>query len=111
MVGRWRSGAPVDLVPTEDDPALGADPQRNNNFDFAHSGSDITKDQSRCPFSSHIRKTRQRADLLNLDVFNQGIRAGIPFGPEVTPDESSSGSTSQLRGLAFGMFTVHCTPD
>lgn len=106
MVGRWRSGAPVDLSPTEDDPALGADPQRNNNFDFAHNGSDITQDQSRCPFSAHIRKTRPRADLRNLNVVNQGIRGGIPFGPEVTPPERSSGTTSELRGLAFGVFTI-----
>ena len=36
IVGRWKSGAPVDLTPTQDDPALAADPQRNNNFDFNH---------------------------------------------------------------------------
>ena len=105
-MGRWRSGAPVDLSPTADDPALGADPHRNNNFNYAHFGSNLINDQSSCPFSAHVRKARPRTDLLNLNVFNQAIRAGIPFGLEVTPDESSSGTTSELRGLAFGMFVL-----
>jgi hypothetical protein len=35
LVGRWRSGAPLTLAPDRDDPALGADPRRNNNFDYA----------------------------------------------------------------------------
>src|SRR5918993_36576 len=34
MMGRWRSGAPLALCPFHDDPALGADPHRNNNFLF-----------------------------------------------------------------------------
>lgn len=28
LVGRWKSGAPVDLSPFEDDPTLGVDPQK-----------------------------------------------------------------------------------
>ena len=28
MVGRWKSGAPIDITPFQDDPALGADPTR-----------------------------------------------------------------------------------
>src|SRR5262249_48531196 len=32
MMGRWRSGAPLALCPHEDDPALGADRTRNNDF-------------------------------------------------------------------------------
>ena len=36
IVGRWKSGAPVDLAPTQDDPKLAADNTRNNNFDFSH---------------------------------------------------------------------------
>ena len=35
LVGRWRSGAPLTLAPTHDDPALGADPLRNNDFTYA----------------------------------------------------------------------------
>lgn len=28
MVGRWKSGAPIDITPFQDDPALGTDPTR-----------------------------------------------------------------------------------
>ena len=35
LMGRWRSGAPLVLAPDKDDPALGADPQRNNDFNYA----------------------------------------------------------------------------
>ncbi|EJD46896.1 DyP-type peroxidase [Auricularia subglabra TFB-10046 SS5] len=100
MVGRWKSGAPLDLAPTADDPALGTDPQRNNNFTFAHHGAQIQTDQSRCPFSAHIRKTRPRADLGD-DKPNSIMRSGIPYGPEVTPEEIASGTTKHERGLAF----------
>ena len=34
LMGRWRSGAPLVLAPDKDDPALGADPQRNNDFNY-----------------------------------------------------------------------------
>lgn len=38
IVGRWKSGAPIDLTPTQDDPVLAADAQRNNDFTFFHDG-------------------------------------------------------------------------
>ena len=34
MVGRWQSGAPLALAPEHDDPELGADPKRNNDFRY-----------------------------------------------------------------------------
>src|SRR6202035_2227054 len=34
LVGRWRSGAPLTLAPTKDDPALGADSWRNDDFTY-----------------------------------------------------------------------------
>ena len=74
----------------------------NNNFDFSHLGELIVSDQSRCPFSAHIRKTRPRADEVDLNVINQAIRAGIPYGPEVTDSETTSQTTTTDRGLAFG---------
>ena len=34
LMGRWRSGAPLALAPDKDDPELGADPRRNNDFNY-----------------------------------------------------------------------------
>lgn len=34
FMGRWRSGAPLVLAPDQDDPELGADPMRNNDFNY-----------------------------------------------------------------------------
>ncbi|KAJ7247533.1 fungal peroxidase [Mycena rebaudengoi] len=104
MVGRWKSGAPIELSPRVDNPTLGADPNRNNNFTFAVPGEDRvdSTDQTRCPFSAHIRKTRPRADLgTPEDSAHQIMRAGIPYGPEITSLEASSNTTSVERGLAF----------
>ncbi|KAF8217810.1 DyP-type peroxidase [Mycena galopus ATCC 62051] len=103
MIGRWKSGAPVDLAPLFDDPALGANPLKNNNFTFQHPDAILATNQTRCPFSAHIRKTRPRADLgiIPEDLANQIIRAGIPYGPEVSAAEAASNTTSTERGLAF----------
>ena len=35
LMGRWRSGAPLVLAPDRDDPKLGADSQRSNDFNYA----------------------------------------------------------------------------
>jgi len=35
LVGRWRSGAPLVLAPDVDNPALGVDPHRNNDFNYS----------------------------------------------------------------------------
>nr|WAW38278.1 DyP-type peroxidase [Auricularia auricula-judae] len=102
MIGRWKSGAPVQLAPLVDDPPLGNDQFQNNNFDFTNpSPSDFTSDQSTCPFDAHIRKTRPRADL--IAPANTIMRAGIPYGPEVTPAETKANKSDPKleRGLAF----------
>ena len=65
-----------------DNPILAQDPNQNNNFTFAHPGEDIKTNQTRCPFSAHIRKTAPRADLTPIDTNHHIIRAGIPYGPE-----------------------------
>ncbi|KAF4580675.1 hypothetical protein EYR40_003074 [Pleurotus pulmonarius] len=95
-------GTPLDLAPNHDIPAIGSDSQRNNNFDFNHPPPfNLITDQSRCPFSSHIRKTRPRADLANVDIVNQIMRAGLPYGDEVTDAERESKKTEHERGFAF----------
>lgn len=51
MVGRWDSGAPLELAPLEDNPSLGAAPVRNNDFSYADDPF-----QRACPYAAHIRK-------------------------------------------------------
>jgi deferrochelatase/peroxidase EfeB len=91
------SGAPIDITPTKDDPVLGNDPSRNNNFSFADSG------QSRCPYAAHVRKANPRDDLKNLGgtLIHRIWRQGIPFGPEVTREERQQSKTLHSRGLLF----------
>ena len=95
MVGRWKSGAPLQLAPRRDDPRLGVDAKRNNDFEF---GDD--SEQRKCPYAAHIRKVYPRDDTGNeAEVQRHRVnRQGIPFGPELAPGEST---TRYRRGLMF----------
>src|ERR671914_1787149 len=55
MVGRWPSGAPLALSPDRDDPALGADPRRNNAFSY---GDDLRG--FKCPAGAHARRASSK---------------------------------------------------
>ncbi|KAM5544620.1 hypothetical protein V8D89_001518 [Ganoderma adspersum] len=102
LVGRWKSGAPVDVFPLADNPAAGKDPLQNNNFRYDFPNDFDTQD--RCPFAGHTRKTNPRNDLEQLGASTENrriIRRGVQFGPELTPDEVSSGKTHHGRGLIF----------
>src|SRR6202043_1808032 len=77
MVGRWRSGAPLELAPLDDKPSLAADDRRDNDFGF---GDD--PDQRKCPYAAHIRKVYPRDDAPSGAAEAQRhriIRQGIPF--------------------------------
>src|SRR5206468_3206104 len=96
MVGRWKSGAPMELDPLRDYPRLGGDEKRNNDFEF---GEDPA--QRRCPYAAHIRKVYPRDEAPSGEAEIQRhriIRAAIPFGPEVEPGETT---TKHKRGLMF----------
>ncbi|KAF8654275.1 hypothetical protein AX16_003570 [Volvariella volvacea WC 439] len=100
LVGRWKSGAPVDITPFIDNPQLALDPTRNNNFHFA-----AERDfQKLCPFAAHIRKTLPRADLEASGISLESrriMRRGIQFGPELTKQEKRERKTIHGRGLLF----------
>jgi Dyp-type peroxidase family len=95
-VGRWKSGAPLSVVPFQDDSCLGSDGARNNDFDF---GADPKG--RRCPLSAHIRRAYSRST--DTAYSHRLIRRGIPFGPEVNPEETKAGQTGETveRGLMF----------
>ncbi|KAJ7844806.1 dye-decolorizing peroxidase precursor [Mycena leptocephala] len=99
MVGRWKSGAPIFLSPTADDPVLAADPNRNNDFDYlldvADPGTENHFNQTACPFGAHIRKVHPRGDLgPSAENSHFIIRS-------MTAAETASSTTSVDRGLAF----------
>ncbi|HEY6342549.1 MAG TPA: Dyp-type peroxidase [Bryobacteraceae bacterium] len=79
MIGRWRSGAPLVLSPERDDPELGADPKRNNNFLY---GADNDAAGFKCPPGSHARRMNPRDCLAVGNVsLHRMIRRGTSYGP------------------------------
>jgi Dyp-type peroxidase family len=83
MMGRWRSGCPVDLSPDKDDPEIAADPQRRNNFTYAGDDQGL-----RCPLGSHLRRSNPRATLLKRATAvrrHRLIRRGVEYGQHL-PD-------------------------
>lgn len=99
LVGRWRSGAPLTLAPDVDNPALGADPHRNNDFNYANDprGRQV-------PFGSHIRRMNPRdTDLARLTDVNvhRIIRRGTTYGAPYDPDAVSEDADEIPRGAYF----------
>ena len=81
MMGRWRSGCPVDLSPDKDDPAIAADPHRRNNFTYAGDDQGL-----RCPIGAHLRRTNPRATPLKRATAvrrHRLIRRGVEYGPHL----------------------------
>ena len=80
MIGRWQSGAPLVLAPDADDPTLGADPNRRNDFGYAADPRGL-----RCPLGSHARRANPRDafdDDGGIDVRrHRMIRRGTSYGP------------------------------
>ena len=102
MMGRWRSGAPLALCPFHDDPALGADAHRNNDFLFEADDPIGLK----TPCGSHIRRTNPRdAQIAGVARIHRMIRRGTAYGPPlpegVTEDDGAD------RGLMFAFVGAH----
>jgi deferrochelatase/peroxidase EfeB len=92
LMGRWRSGAPLVLAPLKDDPALGTDMQRTNNFDYG------TMDPLgyACPIGSHIRRMNPRDTAENMQR-RKMIRRGGTYGPPLAENAAEDGAD---RGIA-----------
>ncbi len=85
LMGRWRSGAPLVLAPDKDDPKLGADPQRNNNFSY----KEMDPFGYAVPLGSHMRRMNPRDTASNMNR-RRMIRRGATYGPhlpEGAPDD------------------------
>ena len=102
MMGRWRSGAPLALCPLHDDPELGADSRRNNDFLYEEDDPAGLK----TPGGSHIRRTNPRdASVAGFARIHRMIRRGTAYGlplPEgVLEDDGAD------RGLMFAFVGAH----
>jgi Dyp-type peroxidase family len=104
IVGRWQSGAPLALAPDHDDPELGSDPRRNNDFAFGDDPRGF-----KCPVGAHARRANPR-DALDqegsVDVrLHRMIRRGTSYGPMlpegVTEDDGID------RGIIFVFAGAH----
>lgn len=85
LMGRWRSGAPLVLAPEKDDPALGADMQRNNDFAYKHQDPHGYA----TPLGSHCRRMNPRDTAANMNrrrMIRRGATYGAPL-PEGAPDD------------------------
>jgi deferrochelatase/peroxidase EfeB len=108
LMGRWRSGAPLVVSPQTDDPGLGANMQRTNDFSYA------TMDPHgyACPVGSHIRRMNPRDTAENIER-RKMIRRGGTYGsplPENAPEDgvepgiaSFIGCASLVRQFEFAM--------
>ena len=92
LMGRWRSGAPLVLAPQQDDPALGADAARNDNFGY----KEMDPHGYAAPLGSHIRRMNPRDTAANMSR-RRMIRRGTTYGPHLPDDAPDDGVD---RGIA-----------
>ncbi len=92
FMGRWRSGAPLVLAPDSDDPDLGADPMRNNDFNY----QEMDPFGYACPLGSHARRLNPR-DTAHYMNRRRMIRRGATYGPALGEGDPDDGVE---RGIA-----------
>jgi len=92
LMGRWRSGAPLVLAPEKDDPKLGADLQRNNDFNYKQTDPFGYA----APLGTHMRRMNPRDTAANMNRHRM-IRRGATYGPLLPEDAPEDGVE---RGIA-----------
>jgi Dyp-type peroxidase family len=104
MVGRWQSGAPLALSPDHDDPQLGADPSRNNDFDYHDDLRGF-----KCPAGAHARRANPRDALEDEGSVNvrlhRMIRRGTSYGPMLPEGVLEDDGVD--RGIIFVFVGAH----
>jgi deferrochelatase/peroxidase EfeB len=94
LMGRWRSGAPLTLAPEKDDPALGADLQRTNDFNYKK----MDAYGYGCPLGAHIRRMNPRDTAANMQR-RKMIRRGGTYGPPLPEDAPEDGRERGIAGF------------
>ena len=104
MVGRWQSGAPLALAPDADDPDLGADPDRRNDFGYAEDAKGL-----KCPLGSHARRANPRDAFDGDGAFDvrlhRMVRRGTSYGPALP--EGVLEDDGADRGIIFVFAGAH----
>ena len=104
MVGRWQGGAPLALSPERDDPELGSDPRRNNDFLYGDDPRGF-----KCPVGAHARRANPRDALESdgsVDVrLHRMIRRSTSYGPAL-PDGVLEDDGAD-RGIIFVCVGAH----
>lgn len=98
LMGRWRSGAPLVLCPDKDDPELGGDLQRTNDFLY----KEADPYGYRCPVGAHIRRMNLRDTGENMQR-RRMIRRGGTYGPllpEGAPEDGVERGIAAFIGCA-----------
>jgi deferrochelatase/peroxidase EfeB len=110
VIGRWPSGAPLMLAPDADQPQLGSDLQRMNNFLYATGGA-AADSGLRCPLGAHIRRMNPRdtplpvmTDVRLHRIIRHGTAYGAPLPDGVLEDDGAP------RGIFF-IFLSATAPD
>lgn len=112
LCGRWRSGAPLTLFPSVDDPRRD-DPAsfaRYNSFDYVKTENFAPSDDYddsrgyRCPVGSHIRRMNPRHSKVagNSGLSHRIVRRGLPYGPLYDAANPNDGLERGLLGLFIG---------
>lgn len=101
MMGRWRSGAPLALCPLHDNPELGADPHRHNDFVFADDPIGY-----KTPPGCHIRRANPRdASVAGVVRLHRMLRRGTVYGPGLPEGVLEDDGID--RGLMFAFVGAH----
>jgi Dyp-type peroxidase family len=101
IMGRWRSGAPLALSREADDPLLGADSMRNNDFLYGDDPLGLGT-----PPGSHIRRANPRdASVAGAVRLHRMIRRGTSYGPPLPLGVLEDDGVD--RGIVFVFIGAH----
>lgn len=104
MMGRWRSGCPLALSPDVDNPAIVADPKRNNDFAYY----DDDRNGQKTPVGCHIRRVNPRDGLKDTMAnarLHRLVRRGAAYGPLLAEDAKED--DGQDRGIVLGLINAN----
>ena len=96
FMGRWRSGAPLVLAPDKDDPELGADRQRTNDFNLREDGPLWLCLSS---WRTHCARMNPRDTAENMQR-RKMIRRGGTYGPALPEGAAEDGVERSIDPLS-----------